>query len=946
MATNTLHIRVRSDGTRVVGREFNALGGAAGKLGEKANLASRQIFLLRRAVQTLFAAAGLRAAFRMAESFTVMNNKIRTVINSEKELTVVRKKLLAVSKDSLTSMESIVQLYTRTTRNAKGLGKTENDLLRFTKALAQETVLSGATTIEADNAIRQLTQGMGAAGLKGEELRSVLEQLPTVAEIIADSLGVSIGELRKLGEEGELTGEVIIDAFLKAEDAIANRFAGVVPTVTKSFGRLKDELTEVIGEFDQANGITQALSRTMLNVADNIGSVLHDALRLAGGAALFFAASFAKTVIKAGPLGALLLTLAGIDAVLRRMTGGSFNLGSAFHLLAKGLGQIADFMMKIANALADIISHFMHFQGAGGLGGLFDDYLAGLAIKEPGIQRQLQEKARIQGLDAMMNAPGTAEALNKAGLKMPEDREGMSKLFESGQLPFFKKGEGLFSEMEATKLYTLYSDAYNKVFDDAKRGAREVNREMTGQDTFVGGGLEMDRREEDALNRKLALQNEVKGVLTQIDAISQRSGTKNLEVQAQIAEKVGIITQALESIKPGEGLKNYKLILEELQPLLEKLQNDKALSEQSVALQGAVTSSISKLDEIKEKAEKLRADEKTAALSKVDEVATEADAILLAASQKTAEAITNAYAGVLQRLSAIAAGAGAAASTESETVTIGAGGGDIGPGGSSGSTEQLRETVNILEESKAKVDAFGNAGVAQFKRVGDAARSFGQTAQAAGNEMGQAFNSIFGSLEDALVGFVTTGKLDFKSLINSIIADLARMLIQMLIIKPLMGFFGGFFGGIFGFSGGGSVGGAFGLPSFAGGGLISDNPAIPARFATGGRVHGPGTGVSDSVNALLSRDEFVVNAAASRPNMAGLEYLNSTGRMPGGGNVTSVAYAPNVSITVEGNSDNAAGNGAQIAKDFEQQMRAQFNEFVAQEQRPGGAFSKTNEDVI
>jgi hypothetical protein len=68
--------------------------------------------------------------------------------------------------------------------------------------------------------------------------------------------------------------------------------------------------------------------------------------------------------------------------------------------------------------------------------------------------------------------------------------------------------------------------------------------------------------------------------------------------------------------------------------------------------------------------------------------------------------------------------------------------------------------------------------------------------------------------------------------------------------------------------------------------------------------------------------------------------------MPGGGNVTSVAYAPNVSITVEGNSDNAAGNGAQIAKDFEQQMRAQFNEFVAQEQRPGGAFSKTNEDVI
>jgi lambda family phage tail tape measure protein len=946
MATNTLHIRVRSDGTRVVGREFNALGGAAGKLGEKANLASRQIFLLRRAVQTLFAAAGLRAAFRMAESFTVMNNKIRTVINSEKELTVVRKKLLAVSKDSLTSMESIVQLYTRTTRNAKGLGKTENDLLRFTKALAQETVLSGATTIEADNAIRQLTQGMGAAGLKGEELRSVLEQLPTVAEIIADSLGVSIGELRKLGEEGELTGEVIIDAFLKAEDAIANRFGAVVPTVTKSFGRLKDELTEVIGEFDQANGITQALSRTMLNVADNIGSVLHDALRLAGGAALFFAASFAKTVIKAGPLGALLLTLAGIDAVLRRMTGGSFNLGSAFHLLAKGLGQIADFMMKIANALADIISHFMHFQGAGGLGGLFDDYLAGFALKDPMIQKQLQERGRIKGLEAIMNDPETPETLRKAGLEMPEDREGMQKLMSNGQLPMWKPGVGAFAADVSTKIGQLYLDAYNQVEKDARRGVLEMSKEMTGQDTLVGGGLEMDRREEDALNRKLALQTEVKNVLTQIESLSETSGTKNLEVQAQIAEKVGQIKEYLESINPGEGLKNYKLILEELQPLLDKLQNDKALSEQAVALQAGLTSSISKLDEIKEKAEKLRETEKAAALSKVDEVATEADAILVAAAQKTAEALVNAYTGVLQRLSAIAAGAGNAARTESDTVTIGAGGGDIGAGGVSSSSAELQGTVDKLVEAKDKVDAFGNAGVAQFKRVGDAARSFGQTAQAAGNEMGQAFNSIFSSLEDALVGFVTTGKLDFKSLINSIIADLARMVIQMLIIRPLMGFFGGFFGGIFGFSGGGSVGGAFGLPSFAGGGLVSDDPLAPARFATGGRVHGPGTGVSDSVNALLSRDEFVVNAAASRPNMAGLEYLNSTGRMPGGGNVTSVAYAPNVSITVEGNSDRAAGNGAQIAKDFEQQMRAQFNEFVAQEQRPGGAFSKTNDDVL
>lgn len=935
MATNTLHIRVRSDGTRVVTKNVKAIG-------EAANVASRQIFLLRRAVTTLFAAAGVRGAIRLAEEFTVMNNKIRTVINSEKELTIVRKKLLGVSRDTRTSMESVVQLYSRTTRNAKGLGKTQNDLLRFTKALSQETILSGATTIEAENAIRQLTQGMGAAGLKGEELRSVLEQLPTVAEIIADSLGVSIGELRKLGADGELTGEVIIEAFLKAEDAIANRFARSLPTLSQAFVRLQDEIREVIGEFDQANNITQSLTRGMLNLAQNTGSVLHDALRLAAGAAVFFAGSFARVLVKAAPLGILLTTLFGIDVVLRRMTGGSFGLGNAFHLLAKGLGQVAGFMMKIANALADIISHFMHFQGAGGLGGLFEDYLSGFAIKDPKIQKALQEQARIRGLDAMMLDPKTPAALKKAGLEMPEDREGMEEMFNTGKLPFFEKGQGLFSRAEATQLYETYSNAYNKVFEDAKRGAREVNKEMTGQDTFVGGGLEMDRREEEAIERKLRLQNEVKNVLTQIDAISQTSGTKNLEVQSQIAAKISEINSALESIKPGEGLQNYKLLLEELQPLLSKLQDDKALSEQSVALQGALTSSISKLDELKEKTKVLREEEREKALSKVDQVATEADTILVDAANKTAGALVSAYDQVLQRLGTIAASVGAAARNETETVTIGAG----NPAALQSSTDQLQSTVDKVNEAKVAVDSFGNAGVNQFRRVGEAAKSFGDTAQGVGNELEQSFNSIFGSLEDALVGFVTTGKLDFKSLINSILADLARMVVRMLIIQPLMGFFSGFFGGIFGFSGGGSVGGAFGLPGFASGGFVNDDPSIPQRFATGGRVYGPGTGVSDSVNAMLSRDEFVVNAAASRRNMAGLEYLNETGRMPGGGSVTSVTYSPNVNVTVEGNSDRAAGNGAQIARDMEQQMRAQFNEFVAQEQRPGGAFSKTNEDVL
>lgn len=55
-------------------------------------------------------------------------------------------------------------------------------------------------------------------------------------------------------------------------------------------------------------------------------------------------------------------------------------------------------------------------------------------------------------------------------------------------------------------------------------------------------------------------------------------------------------------------------------------------------------------------------------------------------------------------------------------------------------------------------------------------------------QVADAFASAFNGLEDALVQFTQTGKLDFKSLISSINADIARIAIKESITGPLAGF--------------------------------------------------------------------------------------------------------------------------------------------------------------
>jgi lambda family phage tail tape measure protein len=117
--------------------------------------------------------------------------------------------------------------------------------------------------------------------------------------------------------------------------------------------------------------------------------------------------------------------------------------------------------------------------------------------------------------------------------------------------------------------------------------------------------------------------------------------------------------------------------------------------------------------------------------------------------------------------------------------------------------------------------------------------------------------SMFKGMEDALVSFVQTGKLDFKSFANSIISDLIRMQIQTAITKPLAGALSSFVGGLFG--GGGTAatptatahtGGVIGVDS------LSMRSIHPAVFADAPRFHDGGV-VGNEVPIIAQRGETV-----------------------------------------------------------------------------------------
>lgn len=98
------------------------------------------------------------------------------------------------------------------------------EIVAFAEQINKQIALSGTSAVGASAAILQLTQGLSSGALRGEELNSVLEQTPMIAQTIAGYMGVTTGEMRELASQGAVTAEVVKNAMFAAADETNAKF--------------------------------------------------------------------------------------------------------------------------------------------------------------------------------------------------------------------------------------------------------------------------------------------------------------------------------------------------------------------------------------------------------------------------------------------------------------------------------------------------------------------------------------------------------------------------------------------------------------------------------------------------------------------------------------------------------------------------------------------------
>ncbi|HEC2570609.1 TPA: tape measure protein [Raoultella ornithinolytica] len=235
------------------------------------NNTERSMSSLSGVAVSLAAALSVKQVSEYADAWATVNNKLANSLRPNEQLADVTERVFNITQQTRGSLDATASLYARLERATRQYGTSAGDLSKLTTIINQGFVVSGATAQEAENAIIQLSQGLASGALRGEEFNSVNEQGNRLIVALADSMGVSIGEMRNMAAQGKLTTDVVVNGLLSQGAVIGKEFANTTTTISQALQVAGNNITKFFGENSTVKTSAGIFNDAVVTASENIG---------------------------------------------------------------------------------------------------------------------------------------------------------------------------------------------------------------------------------------------------------------------------------------------------------------------------------------------------------------------------------------------------------------------------------------------------------------------------------------------------------------------------------------------------------------------------------------------------------------------------------------------------------------------------------------------------
>ena len=382
-----------------------------GETEETANRLGDALGSLKGLFAGAFAVLGVREIIETADAMQSLDSQIRQVTADEAEYAAVKRELLAVANRTNAGIEETSGLYIRTSQALKDYGYAQSEVLTFTEAVNNAMRVGGVEAQAQASAIEQLSQALGSGVLQGDEFKSIAEAAPILLDTIADYMGKSRAEIKKLGSEGKLTADVIFQAVSGSAGKFAEEAAKMPLTFGQAMVGIQNAWKVFVDKIMNGSGVMAALANAVKLVADNLHLLLNGAV-LVGIAALveYFrnftlavnatggAVSKLWTYLTANPLVAVAALIVGVLMATGELENAMDALGTiasdVFDVIKTGYAGLGDLISAVYSDITAAATDSADGQTAA-FGGFFDDCDSGFYGLLEGIAKVFDEFAVI-----------------------------------------------------------------------------------------------------------------------------------------------------------------------------------------------------------------------------------------------------------------------------------------------------------------------------------------------------------------------------------------------------------------------------------------------------------------------------------------------------------------------------------------------------------------------
>lgn len=260
-------------------QKINNLGNATGALGA-----------IKGALAGVAIGATVGKAMNMSDDYANMNARLNMINDGMQSTSELQKSIFTSAQRTGSAYTEMANGVAKMRMQAGDVFQNNGETIAFLETMNKSFVVGGASIEEQKSAMMQLTQAMASGKLQGDELRSLAETSPALIQAIATKLGVTRGEVKKLGADGKITADIVKTAMLEASESIDQQFRNMPMTwgrawqnfinyVTKAFEPLSIKINQIANspEFQQFASMVASAIQVIINalivLMDIIGAI-------------------------------------------------------------------------------------------------------------------------------------------------------------------------------------------------------------------------------------------------------------------------------------------------------------------------------------------------------------------------------------------------------------------------------------------------------------------------------------------------------------------------------------------------------------------------------------------------------------------------------------------------------------------------------------------------